>query len=143
MSVKFRFSAGDFIAALSLVKTVIDALQDEEGAGAEHKELIRELLTLESSLLRVEKVELDDSQVQEGVALQQATCQFQWTIDYFWQKVRIYQPALTNGGPGSRMKDGWMKIRWAVCRKDVVMRFRAELNGHTASINLLLMAIHT
>jgi len=35
MSVKFRFSAGDFIAALSLVKTVIDALQDAEGAGAE------------------------------------------------------------------------------------------------------------
>jgi hypothetical protein len=39
MSVGFGFSAGDFIATLSLVGTVIDALRSSGAAGAEYREL--------------------------------------------------------------------------------------------------------
>ena len=64
MSVGFGFSVGDFISALHLVGTVIDALRDSGGAGPEFRELIRELYTLESVLLRVKRLELDGSQPQ-------------------------------------------------------------------------------
>jgi hypothetical protein len=40
MSVGFGFSAGDFIAALQLVGTVIDALRDSEDSSAEYRSLI-------------------------------------------------------------------------------------------------------
>ncbi len=51
MAVPFGFSAGDFIAALKVVKDVIDALHDSGGAGAEYRELIDELYLLETALL--------------------------------------------------------------------------------------------
>lgn len=35
-----------------------------------------------------------------------------------------------------------MKIQWAVCKKEDVANFKADLVGHTESIQLLLMAMH-
>ena len=61
MSVGFGFSAGDFIAALNLVSTVINALRDSGDASLEYRELVRELYTLEQALLRVKRIELDES----------------------------------------------------------------------------------
>ncbi len=63
MSVGFGFSAGDFVAALKLVKTVVDALGGAKGASAEYRKLLDELLALEAALQQVERIELEDSQV--------------------------------------------------------------------------------
>ena len=46
MSVGFGFSAGDFIAALELVGTVINALREAGGAGAQYRELINNFTPL-------------------------------------------------------------------------------------------------
>lgn len=40
------------------------------------------------------------------------------------------------------MKDGWAKIKWAVCKRGDVDNFRAEIRGHTTSIQVLMDAIH-
>ncbi len=69
MSVGFGFSAGDFVQALELVGTVIDALRESGGAGPEYRELVQELYILESALLRVKRIELDDHQNSDAVAL--------------------------------------------------------------------------
>jgi hypothetical protein len=53
-----------------------------------------------------------------------------------------YQPHLQRGGTDSRIKDGWAKIKWAVCKKDDLETFRAEIEGHTSSINILLLTVH-
>jgi hypothetical protein len=129
MSVGFGFSAGDFIAALELVATVIDALRESGDASLEYREIVRQLYSLETA------------QNAELVALQQAAAQCQRTIDNFWKKVQNYQPHLRAGGSGSRVKDGWMKIKWAVCKKEDVAKFKADLVGHTESIQLLLSAM--
>lgn len=141
MAVPFGFSAGDFIAALKVVKDVIDALRDSGGAGEEYRELINELYTLETALLEVKRVELDDEQHAQRVALQQAASQCHGTIDEFWKKIQKYQPHLRSEGSGSRVKDGWRKIQWAMCTEKDVASFRAKLRGHTGSINLLLMTV--
>jgi hypothetical protein len=70
MSVGFGFSAGDFIAALELVATVIGALRDSGESSAEYRELISQLFTLKTALLAVKRVELEDVQHAEVVALQ-------------------------------------------------------------------------
>ena len=69
MSVGFGFSAGDFIAALGLVKTVISALEDSGNVSIEYRELLGELRSLETALIRVKGLEIDDSQYAEHVAL--------------------------------------------------------------------------
>jgi len=141
MAVPFGFSAGDFIAALKVVRDVIDALRDSGGAGEDYRELIHELYTLETALLEVKRVELDDEQHAQRVALRQAASQCHGTIDEFWKKIQKYQPHLRSEGSNSRVKDGWRKIQWALCRKEDVASFRAKLRGHTGSINVLLMTV--
>jgi hypothetical protein len=140
MSVGFGFSVGDFIAAIELVATVIDPLRESGDASSEYREIVKQLYSLETALLRVKRLEVDPAQNVELVALL-AAAQCQRTIDNFWKKVQKYQPHLRAGGSSSRVKDGWMKIKWAVCKKEDVAKFKADLVGHTESIQLLLSAM--
>lgn len=141
MSVGFGFSVGDFLAALKLVGTVIDALREASGSCAVYRELLHELLTLETALLQVKRLDLDNGQRTEKIALRQAAVQCQHTIDEFWNKIRNYQPHLRDGGTGSRIKDSWVKIKWAVCKKDDLEKFKADLRGHTGAIEVLLLVV--
>ena len=142
MSAGFGFSVGDFLAALELVSTVIDALRDSGEAGNEYRELLRQLHSLETALIQVKRLEVDDSQHAEVIALRQAAAQCQCTIDTFWEKIQVYQQNL---GPFasrvSRLRDRWMRVKWAVCKKDDVAKFKADLAGPTESIQLLLSTL--
>lgn len=73
--------------------------------------------------------------------MRQAAAQCQLTIDVFWEKIKKYQPSLRTGGSGSRVRDGWMKIKWALCKKEDLIRFKADLNAHTESIEILLITV--
>ncbi|RYP75160.1 hypothetical protein DL770_007468 [Monosporascus sp. CRB-9-2] len=141
MSVGFGFSAGDFLAALKLVGTVIDALRGASASGAAYRELLHELLTLETALLHVKRLDFDSGLRTEKVALRQAAAQCQRTIDEFWNKIRKYQPHLRDGGTGSRIKDSWVKIKWAICKKGDLEKFKADLRGHTGAIEVILLAL--
>jgi hypothetical protein len=141
MSVGFGFSAGDFIAALDLVTTIVSALRESGGSSTEYQALVSQLYTLETALLRVKRLELDESQYAEVIALRQAAAQCQTTIDAFWKKIQKYQPSLGEGGSGNRVKDSWRKVKWAVCKKDDLLKFKMDLLGHTESIELLLTTV--
>lgn len=110
MAASFGFSTGDFIATMELVATVIDALRESRGAGSEYREIVRQLYSLETALIRVKRLEVDLAQNAELIALRQAAAHCQLTIDNFWKKVQKYQPHLRAGGSSSRLKDSWMKI---------------------------------
>jgi hypothetical protein len=101
---------------------------------------VRQLDSLESVLLRVKRVELDESQYAEHIALQQAASQCQRIVDEFWKKIKKYQRGLGSTG-SSRLKESWIKIRWAVCKKEDVNAFKADIAAHTESIQLLLTTI--
>lgn len=147
MSVGFGFSVGDFIAAIELVGTVIDALRSSGSAATDYRALVSQLLSLETALLQVKRLEFEEGHYAEVIALRQAAAQCQRTIDAFWKKVQKYQPHLScdsNGGGRSQLsliKGGLMKIKWAVCKKADVEAFRADLRGHTESIELLLATV--
>jgi hypothetical protein len=142
MSVGFGFSVGDFISALKLVATVVDALRESGLASTEYRGLVGQLDLLETALRKVNRIELDDNQYAEGIALRQAAAQCQRTIDEFLKKnIQKYQPSLKAGGSGNRVKDGWMKVKWALCQKEDLAKFKADLVGHTESINLIMTTI--
>lgn len=50
MSVVFGFSAGDFIAAIELVVTVINGLRNSDNSSSGYRELVHQLYTLETGL---------------------------------------------------------------------------------------------
>lgn len=52
-----------------------------------------------------------------------------------------YQPHLQQNGTDSKIKDAWTKIKWAVCKIDDLERFRADIRGHTSSIQILLLTM--
>lgn len=142
ISVGFGSSAGDFIAALDLVSTVIDALRDSGDSSTEYRALNSQFFTLETALIKVKRLDVDEEQHAEVVSLRQAACQSQNTIDTFWEKIKKHQPSLRAGGSGSRVRDGWFKIKWALCKKDDLLKFKTNLMGHTKSIELLLITLH-
>jgi hypothetical protein len=82
MSVAFGFSVGDFISACNLVTIIINALHESGDSSTEYRELIRQLYTLEAALLRVKRLDPDESQHGEVIALRQAASQCQRTIDW-------------------------------------------------------------
>ncbi|KAI9778368.1 MAG: hypothetical protein M1816_004126 [Peltula sp. TS41687] len=141
MPVGFGFSIGDIISGLALVKDIIEALQESGGASAKYQGLIRELYGLERALLEVKRLELDESQQAQLVAVRFAASQCQRSIDGFYETIREYQPHLRVEGSGSSFKDRWKKIQWALCRKDDLLRFKAEVMGHTTSLNVLLSTV--
>ena len=137
----FGFSVGDFVASIELVRQLIKALEDTAGSSAEYRGLIKELYSLERALLEVKSLDLDVSQHAQQIALRQAATQCQQTIDEFLVKIRKFQPSLRIGGSKSSWRDGLRKVEWALYKKEDVQKFRAQLNGHTASINILLMTV--
>lgn len=141
MSVGFGFSVGDFLAAIKVVGTVIDSLRSSGNSSTQYRALVEELLTLEDCLVRVKRVELDDSQSAERIAFQQAAAQCQRTVDGFMEKIGKYQQHLRSGGSRNGLKDAWMKIRWALCKKEDVEQFQAQLRGHRGAIEVLLLTV--
>ena len=141
MSVGFGFSVGDFVGALSLVGTVIDSLRTSGSSSTQYRSLISELYVLEDALIRVKRVELDPSQTSERIALEQAAACCRQSVDGFMGKIEKYQPHLREGGSRNRVKDAWMKVRWAVCKNEDVETFKAELRGHRGAIEVLLLTL--
>lgn len=142
MPVGIGFSGGNFVAAVELVSTVIDALRENGNSSTEYQTLISQLYTLETTLLRVKRLDLDDAQHAEAIALQQAASQCQRTIDEFLGKIAKFQPSLRAGGSNNALKDACRKVKWALCQKEDLVRFKADLMAHTESIDMLLMAVH-
>ncbi|KAL8717622.1 MAG: hypothetical protein Q9181_008301 [Wetmoreana brouardii] len=142
MSVGFGFSVGDFLAAIKLVETVIDALSASSQSGSEFRELLRQLYSLETALREVKHLEVDESLHAEVLALKQSAAQCQLTISNFLSKIQSYQPhLLSSNGTGTTLQGKWKKIKWAVCKKKDVALFKADLPAHTESIQLLLTTI--
>lgn len=141
MSAGFGFSVGDFIAAIELVVNIIDALRSSGSASAAFQDLVSELSTLHITLVKVSEIQLDPSQTSDRLALEEAAAQCQHTIHAFWTKIEKYQPYLQQNGPQSSVKDAWMKIRWALCKKEDLAEFKAALQGHRGAIELLLVTL--
>ncbi len=136
----FGFSLGDFLAAIELVGTVIQSLRDSGGAKASFGELVHELTSLETALLRVQQLDLGDEQKGDYAAITQVASQCQFTIERFWSKVSQFQDPLLYDSR-SVITAAWMKVRWTLCKKEDLAKFKADIAAHTQSILLLLVAV--
>ncbi|KXS95844.1 hypothetical protein AC578_1195 [Pseudocercospora eumusae] len=130
----FGFSVGDFVAALELVGTVVASLRESGGAKSQFRELLQELYTLETALLKVKQLDFEEEQRAEFIALTQAACRCQVTINEFWKRAKKWQKHLAPGA-------AWMKVRWSLFKSQELARFKADIAAHSQSISVLLAAM--
>jgi hypothetical protein len=140
----FGFAVGDFIAAINLVKNVIQALQDGAGAKPQYRHLINELINLERALTEVRYLKIEDSQASQKIALEQAASQCQDTIEGFLNENAKFNSTLGSQLTSSRWswRTNLHKVQWAICKGDAINKFRAQVTGHTLAINTLLATIN-
>ena len=133
----FGFSVGDFVAGLSLLKSLIDALDGTYGAKTEYRGLIAQLYSLERALVAIKEIEVQEAS-REYDATQQAVRGCRECIDKFILKIASYQ-SLTAGK--SSIIDQVRKITWAQCRKEDLHKFKEDLNIYVSAINVLLSTL--
>lgn len=143
MSVGFGFSVGDILMGLKLIKQSIEALQDTKGSSADFKALGHEIDTLKDGLEAVEELKLDQRfgpKSKQAAAIRQAVSRCRQCIETFLSTVAKYQPWLRTKAPaGAAWKASLKKVQWALCKKDDVNRFRAQMERHSSCISMLLV----
>lgn len=145
MSAPFGFSVGDILAGLKLIKKSVEALQDTKGSAADYQALIYDINSLEDRLAAVNDLRLDQRfgpKSKQNLAVQEAISRCWNCVDAFLSAIAKYQPWLQGNTPaGFGWKANLKKIQWALCKKDDVNRFRAQLERHSASISMLLVTL--
>ncbi len=145
MAAGFGFSVGDIVAGLKLIKQSIEAVQDTKGSATDYQALSHEIDSLKDGLEAIEDLRLHQRfgpKSKQGFAVQEAISRCWHCIDTFLSTTANYQPWLQSDAPQSfSWKANFRKIQWALCKKDDVNRFRAQLERHCSSISMLLMTL--
>ena len=138
MATGFGFSVGDLFLGLKLIKDSIDAVSDSKGAAADFTALATELTCLQDGLEAIEELQTNlPFSIKQTSALDRAILACQESIDEFLTSISKYQPHLKAKTSG--LRSNYHKIKWTVCRKDDIAKFRAQLGRHASAITMLLV----
>ena len=140
MAVGFGFSVSDICMALKVIKDSVNALDKTKGSPADFATLVCEVQCLEDGLLAIQDL-LEDANLrdQQSAALQRAVSACNDIIREFLKSISKYQTHLTHESTG--LSSAYRKVKWAVCKKDDVERFRSQLSRQASSINMLLITV--
>lgn len=128
----------DLFAALRIIKDSLEALNDKKGAVADYASLTSEIGSLWDGLESVEELQSDpDLSEKQIAAIRRAVDATYDSVESFLASISDYQPYLRTSSSG--FTSSYRKIKWALCKKDDVTKFRAQLGRHIASINMLLI----
>lgn len=142
MAVGFGFSVGDLVTSLKLIKDSIEAVKDTKGAATDYAQLLAEISCLRDGFEAIEDLDLvHKGSHKQQTAINGAIGACQKCIDDFFTSISKYQTHLHSNASG--FTSNYRKIKWALCRKDDVATFRAQLERHTSSINMLLITFQT
>ena len=135
----FGFSAGDFIAAATLIGKVIKALKDAGGAREEYQAFVNELGLLQQILAKLESDSeaTDSGHAYYNVARQQTKVTIA-ELTRFLETISKFHSSM-----GENSKSGWhrgisRKTQWAVQYAAEVEKMRARLG---TQLQLILLAL--
>ena len=138
MAVGFGFSMSDLFAALKIIRDSVDAVNDKKGAVADYAILASEIGSLWDGLEAVQEIQTDpDLSEKQIAAIKRAVDACYDSVESFLASISEYQPHLATTSSG--FTSNYRKIKWALCKKDDVAKFRAQLGRHISSINMLLI----
>lgn len=135
-------SVGDIITLSILIKDLVKSLDDSRGSSAEYQAIVRELWSLDHALLEVEVLFRSYEQNAQLTALRvtvnKCAEQCRNCITRFQEQIKKFKKGLQSGGSDSLFRDTALKVRWELSQKKELAKFRAEINTHCFSINMLL-----
>ena len=135
-------SVGDIISLSLLIKDLIRSLDKSRGSSAEYQAVISELVSLDYALLEAEVLSRSCEETVQLKALstgvRQCAEQCRKCITHFRDVVKRFEKSLRPEGSGSLVRDVALKMRWQISEKENLAKFRAEINAHCHSINMLL-----
>lgn len=139
MAVPFGFSFGDFVSGLHLLKNIIGAIQETNGARADYRALFTEIDSLQAALTTIEKLEISSLSARDYQAIDGAVLECRRCLDGFLRRISKYKALLHDGARASGFKPRLRQIQWALSEKENVARFRTQLERHSSAINMLLL----
>lgn len=135
-------SVGDIISLSLLIKDLVKSLDKSRGSSAEYEAVIHELWSLDHALIEVEMLRQSCEQMVQLYALsatvKECAEQCRKCITKFQGQMKKYEKSLQSDGSGNFIRDTAFKLRWQVSKKEDLAKFRAEINAHCFSINMLL-----
>ena len=138
MATGFGFSVGDLFLGLKFLKESIDAVNDSKGAAADFIALATEITSLQDGLEAIEELQSNlPFSIKQTSALDRAISSCHESIEEFLTSISKYQPHLEAKTSG--LRSNYRKIKWAVCKKDDITKFKAQLGRHASAITMLLV----
>lgn len=142
MAVGFGFSISDIWNAFKIIKESVNALDKEKGASADFDALVLEVQSAQDGLEAVDDLlQSPNLQPRQKAALGRSIESCHVTIRNFLSSIAKYQPLLRNERLG--LSGNFGKIKWALCKKDDVARFRAQLARQTSALNMLVVTLQS
>jgi hypothetical protein len=132
----FGFSAGDFIAAVTLIVDVTKALKDAGGASEEYRSLVQELGLLGRILTQLNSQQQTGNVFAEDIA--QQTDLTLATLNAFLLSVSKFDAKLGKRSPSAWHHGAARKAQWAVTYAKEVDKLRVKVGMHLTQLNFLL-----
>ena len=135
-------SVGDIISLSLLIKDLLKCLDESRGSSAEYQTVIRELSSLDRTLLEVElllrfcKPSVELSGLRDTANRCAEQCRK--CIEDFRDRTKKYQRALQEGGTRHLFRNTPAKIQWHVSMKDDLAKFRDQITAQSSALNMLL-----
>jgi hypothetical protein len=133
----FGVSVSDFIAGVKLFKDAIDSLSDTRGARADFAELSRSLTSLERALKALGEVRLDTDQHMQALKQNLDACKL--CLETFLVDIAKFRELDVQHVTKARLGMMFRQIRWALCKRDDVKKFRSEIETHIGALEMLLI----
>ena len=126
------------MTSLKIIKDSIEAVKDTKGAAADYAALATEIASLQDAFGAIEDIQsCHKGTEKQQAAIDRAIGACQKCVEDFLVSISKYQSHLQPHAKG--LTSTYRKIKWALCKKEDVALFRARLERHTSSINMLLI----
>ena len=140
----FALSIGDVVALCSVVKDIIQTIDDIKGSSSEYQDITRKSWAFVRVLQEVERF----CGITKGSAPLSGLClsvgciidHAQQSVDAYQKVVKKFAPSLCEGGSGNKIRDARMKILWRIRHAADTARFRGEIDLSCSLLNALLAA---
>lgn len=135
----FGFSIGDFVAVGKLVIEIGSALRESTGASAEYQSVLLRLDSLMNTL-RIAELSILSTQLPQSAtnAIKKHLERCAEHLRKFSAAVEKHKKSLSKGRSGSRVKDSWRKMGWALFTKEEVKEIDGDLRGDIGAICMVL-----
>lgn len=136
----FGFSAGDFLAGINLVYSVVESLKASTGSRAKFRRLIDRLDSLGEALHAIEMLPCPPGHEPRLLTIQNAVAKCCDDVAAFLMKNERYKNAFSAGASEKWYVGVLQKISWQLYGREDVAEFQDVVHGHTTRIQFLVVA---